>query len=53
MESVIFNARMKLAALRQFLRDRSQDLTEDEIDEILDEISKLTELIEILEKNKS
>lgn len=41
---------MLRAALKQALRDRQTELTEREIDEILDQINTLTKLIEELEK---
>lgn len=49
---IIFHLRMKLAALRQFLRDRQMNLTEREIDAILDQIRKITDILEELEKRK-
>lgn len=50
LERIKQNVRMKLAALRQFLRDRSEYLTETERDEILDEMNKYLTLIEEIEK---
>ena len=41
--------RMRLAALRQYLRDNQERLNEDEIDEILDLISKIMEVLKVLE----
>jgi flagellin-specific chaperone FliS len=46
----IFQLRMLRAALRQCLRDRSDWLTENEIDKILDQISKLTKIIDELDR---
>ena len=46
----IFSLRMQRAALRQILRDQSKEMTQQKIDEILDQIVLLTELIELLEK---
>lgn len=45
-----YNIGMKLAVLRQFLRDRSDQLTESERDEILDEMNKYLTIIEEIEK---
>ena len=50
-EQLIFNIRMQLAALRQFLRDRSIEMTEKEKDLVLDQIIKLTRLLSELEKS--
>ncbi len=44
---------MKIASLRQYLRDRSEELTENEINEILDEILKLEALLEIIRQATS
>lgn len=41
---------MQLAALRQLLRDRSEEMTESEKNLILDQIIKLTNLLNELEK---
>lgn len=41
---------MKMAALRQFLRDRSEELTEAQRDEVLDEMNKYLTAIEEIEK---
>ncbi|WP_211221701.1 hypothetical protein [Spirosoma panaciterrae] len=49
-EQLIFNIRMQLAALRQLLRDRSSEMTEEEKNLILDQIIKLTSLLTELEK---
>ncbi len=49
MNDTLFTLRMNIAALKQFLRDRSEALTEHQINEVLD-ISKLTRIIEQLEK---
>ena len=50
MEEIAFNLRMRIAALRQFLRDQSEFLAEKEIDEVLDQIDRLTKLLKKLEK---
>lgn len=42
--------RMRRAALRQALRDLAESLTPEQIDDLLDQINRLTEIIEILEK---
>lgn len=49
-EQLIFNIRMQLAALRQLLRDRSEVMTNEEKDLILDQIIKLTNLLNELEQ---
>ena len=46
----VFSLRMQRAALSQMLRDRSDDMSQEQIDEVLDQINLLTELIELLEK---
>jgi len=46
----LFSIRMRRAALRQLLRDRSDWMTQQEIDTILDQINLLTTVIEMLEK---
>ena len=51
-EQLIFNIRMQLAALRQLLRDRSEEMTESEKNLILDQIIKLTNLLNELEKKR-
>ncbi len=49
----IFELRMLRAALKQGLRDSSEWLTQAEIDNILDQIIKLTKIIDELEgKNR-
>ncbi len=50
LQQIKFNLQMKNAALRQFLRDRSEELTEDERDEILDELNRNLAIIKELEK---
>lgn len=52
-EQLIFNTRMRIAALRQRLRDSHEGLTEDERNAILDLIIKLIRLLEELEKKKN
>ena len=47
---VIFNARMQLAHLRQYLRDASERMDEDEKNEILDKMITLTKLLAELEQ---
>jgi hypothetical protein len=53
MEQLIFNLKMKIASLKQFLRDASDELTEDEINEILDEILKYEQLLEIIKADNN
>lgn len=48
----LFQLKMLRAALRQSLRDQSEVLTEEEINQILDQISTLTKLIQRLEEKK-
>lgn len=50
LQQIKFNLQMKNAALRQFLRDRAEELTEDERDEILDELNRNLAIIKELEK---
>jgi hypothetical protein len=45
----LFSLRMHLAALRQLLRDRSEEMTEDQRLEIWNKIEALQDLIEKLE----
>ncbi|NIJ55023.1 hypothetical protein [Dyadobacter arcticus] len=45
----LFQWRMLRAALQQGLRDNWKWLTADEIDKILDQVSKLTKIIDLLE----
>ena len=49
-DRLIINIRMQLAALRQLLRDRSEEMTETDKNLVLDQIIKLTKLIDELEK---
>ncbi len=49
----LFDLRMRRAALRQLLRDRSEWMSQEEIDKILDQINLLTTLIEILKKREN
>ncbi|MCF2447749.1 hypothetical protein L0657_27590 [Dyadobacter sp. CY345] len=49
----LFTIRMRRAALRQLLRDRSEWMSQKEIDKILDQINLLTTLIEIMEKEEN
>jgi hypothetical protein len=46
----LFTLRMRRAVLRQLLRDRSEWMSQEEIDKILDQISLLTTIIKLLEK---
>ncbi len=46
----LFNLRMRRATLRQLLRDRSEWMSQEEIDMLLDQINLLTTVIEALEK---
>lgn len=47
---VIINARMQLAALRQWLRDQSEEMDDEKKNLILDKMGQLTKLLEELEK---
>ncbi|NIJ55157.1 hypothetical protein [Dyadobacter arcticus] len=47
-----FDLRMRLAALRQYLRDNLEMLTSDQVDEILDVISKILEVLNELENKR-
>ncbi|MCE7070508.1 MULTISPECIES: hypothetical protein [Dyadobacter] len=42
--------RMRLAALRQYLRDNQDRLSSEEIDDILDVITKIMEVLAVLSK---
>lgn len=46
----LIHASMNLAALRQYLRDKEGTLPDEEVNEVLDRMSKLIKLIEMLEK---
>lgn len=46
---VLFNAQMQLAALRQWLRDQSEDMDEEKKNLILDKMGQLMKLIDELE----
>ncbi|MCF0041142.1 hypothetical protein [Dyadobacter fanqingshengii] len=46
----VFHLRMLLAARRQLLRDMSEEMSQDQIDRILDQIAVLVKLIEQYEK---
>ncbi|WP_148562501.1 hypothetical protein [Spirosoma radiotolerans] len=46
----IFDLSMQRAALRQYLRDNSDNMTESEINRVLDRINLLSKVIEALEK---
>lgn len=41
-----FHLRMQLAALRQYLRDNSENMTEEEINRVLDLIIKIEKALE-------
>ena len=47
---VIINARMQLAHLRQYLRDASEKMPDDEKDKILDKMITLMKLLNELEQ---
>ncbi|PSL27767.1 hypothetical protein CLV60_10732 [Dyadobacter jiangsuensis] len=44
--------RMRIASLRQYLRDFQHQMTTEQIDQVLDVISKLMQVLEELEKRK-
>lgn len=44
--------RMRIASLRQYLRDFQHRMTTEQIDQVLDVISKLMQVLEELEKRK-
>lgn len=46
----IATLRLTLASLRQLLRDNSQNMTEDQINEILDRIALILNVLNDLEK---
>ena len=46
----IFDLGMQRAALRQYLRDNSVNMTESEINRVLDRINLISKVIEALEK---
>lgn len=50
MEKIVFNLRMRVAALRQFLRDHSHKMTEQEVNDVLDQIGRLAALLAEMEK---
>ena len=52
MNQTAFHFRMQLAALRQYLRDNSENMEQEQIDRVLDQINRLTDLLEIIESNK-
>jgi len=47
-----FEIRMRIAALRQYLRDNQQNMSQKDIDEVLDVMSKLMEALRELENGK-
>ncbi|SDG52900.1 hypothetical protein SAMN04487996_119160 [Dyadobacter soli] len=44
--------RMRIASLRQYLRDFQHEMTTEQTDAVLDVISKLMQVLEELEKRK-
>lgn len=46
----VFHLRMLLAARRQLLRDMSEEMSQDQINRLLDQIAVLVKLIEQYEK---
>lgn len=51
-QRLIFDLRMKLAAIRQYLRDNSERMTEESKNEALDRIGILLRVIQDLENKK-
>ena len=49
-KQLIIEVRMRLASLRQWLRDQSEEMTEEKKNMVLDRIIKLTRLLNELEK---
>ena len=47
-----FELRMRLAALRQYLRDNQESMTPHQIDEILDVITKIMQVLTELDKER-
>ena len=47
-----FEIRMRIAALRQYLRDNQQNMSQKDIDEVLDVMSKLMEALREMENGK-
>ncbi|CAG5067638.1 hypothetical protein DYBT9623_00359 [Dyadobacter sp. CECT 9623] len=47
-----FELRMRLAALRQYLRDSQDSMTPHQIDEVLDLIAKLLQVLNELDKRR-
>jgi 1,2-phenylacetyl-CoA epoxidase catalytic subunit len=41
-----FHLRMQLAALKQYLRDRHHEMTQEELDKVLDLIARILEALE-------
>lgn len=50
LQQIKHNLRMKNAALRQFLRDRSDEMTEEERDQVLDELNRNLEALKAIEE---
>lgn len=49
MKHLIPNVRMKIAAIKQFLRDNEDNLSQEELNELLEELNKYLDLLKILE----
>jgi hypothetical protein len=48
----VMEVRMRIAALRQYLRDFQHEMAPEHIDEVLDAISKLMQVLAELKKRK-
>ncbi|WP_165940028.1 hypothetical protein [Dyadobacter psychrotolerans] len=48
-----FDIRMRIAALRQYLRDNQTNMSQKEIDDVLDVMSKLIQVLNDLENKKN
>lgn len=51
MNQIVFHLRMQLAALRQYLRDNSDNMEQEQIDKVLDQINRLMDLLAIIESD--
>ena len=51
MNQTAFRFRMQLASLRQYLRDNSANMEKEQIDKVLDQINRLTDLLIIIESD--
>lgn len=51
MNQTAFHFRMQLASLRQYLRDNSENMEQEQIDKVLDQINRLTDLLIIIESD--